>query len=90
MSILVYTKRVKTAVKKWGNSLGFRIPKGVADRLNLEDGTPIELELVAGGILLKPVKLRRSRYSMDELLEGVSRKTIHPLEDEKPVGREVW
>lgn len=81
---------MKSVVKKWGNSLGFRIPKEIAEKLNLTDGTPIELELVPGGVLLKPSRLRRSRYSIDELLEGVSPTNIHPLEDQELLGREVW
>jgi antitoxin MazE len=81
---------MKTAIKKWGNSLGFRLPKGIAEQLNLKDGTAVELELVAGGVLLKPSRVRRSRYNIEELLEGVSRDSIHPLEDDDPVGREVW
>ncbi|HEU4741630.1 MAG TPA: AbrB/MazE/SpoVT family DNA-binding domain-containing protein [Meiothermus sp.] len=81
---------MKTAIRKWGNSLGLRLPKGIAEQLGLKDGSSIELELVAGGVLLKPSKVRRSRYSIDELLRGVSRQKIHPLEEETPVGREVW
>lgn len=81
---------MKTEVKKWGNSLGFRIPKRITEQLGLQDGSSIELELVADGVLLKPSKLRRSRYSIDELLEGVTRENLHPLEDDAPIGREVW
>ena len=81
---------MKTEVKKWGNSLAFRLPKGITEQLGLRDGSSIELELVPGGVLLKPAKVRRSRYSIDELLQGVSRKTIHALGDDPPMGREVW
>lgn len=81
---------MKTEIKKWGNSLGFRLPKGIVEQLNLRDGSAVELELVTGGVLLKPTKLRRSRYNIEELLEGVSRDSIHLLEDDEPVGREVW
>lgn len=88
--IQVYTFGMKTAIRKWGNSLGFRLPKGIAEQLELRDGSAIELEIVPGGVLLKPSKVRRSRYSVDELLKGVSRAKIHPLEEDTPVGHEVW
>jgi len=72
---------MKTAIKKWGNSLGFRLPKGIAEQFSLRDGSSIELELVPGGILLKPSKVRRSRYALDDLLKGVNRDKIHKFEE---------
>jgi antitoxin component of MazEF toxin-antitoxin module len=81
---------MKTQVKRWGNSLAFRIPQSIGQQLGIVDGTPLELEVRADGVLLKPAKLKRSRYSITDLLEGVSPKAIQPLDDDPPTGLEVW
>ena len=78
-----------TRVRKWGNSLGLRIPRSFAAEMGVEDGSPVDLSVHEGEIRVRPV--RRRAYSLDVLLEGI--------EDEqpprrgatgRPVGREIW
>ena len=78
-----------TRVRKWGNSLGLRIPSSFAAELGVEDGSPVDLTLQNGEIRLRPH--RRRRYSLATLLESITERNRHGAVDSgRRVGREVW
>ena len=52
-------------VQKWGNSLGVRVPKALAEQLGLHDGSEIEMVLRDGEIVISPV---RRTYALADLL----------------------
>ena len=80
---------MRVAVQKWGNSLAVRIPKAVAVESKLRQGSELELRLVNGSMLLRPI--RRKRHLLAELLRGITKENVHPeMEWGGPVGREVW
>lgn len=57
---------MQVQLTKWGNSLGLRVPKDIAERLRLTEGARVELETdEAGRIIMTPA---RRRYTLDELL----------------------
>ena len=45
-----------TNVERWGNSLAVRIPKAVAEKLSIEEGSEIQLTVTDKGIELIPKK----------------------------------
>ena len=78
-----------TTVAKWGNSLAVRIPQNLAKEMHLLEGAEIELGVVNGALVIKP--RRRKRYSLDELVEGITPENLHAeVEDGLAVGNEVW
>lgn len=82
----------KARVQKWGNSLGVRIPKAMADELSLSDGADVELVLSNGTIALRPVVPKRKRHKLSELLAAFDpKKHRHDEEDWDwaPVGKEI-
>jgi antitoxin MazE len=78
-----------TKIQKWGNSLGVRIPKPLAEQLGLAEGSQVDLR-VRGGELV--VRLKKPReYSLPELLSRVTHENLHRETDTGPaVGREEW
>jgi antitoxin MazE len=77
-----------TQIGKWGNSLAVRIPGTYAKDLDLKEGMELDVSLVEGGLLLRPC---RGRYTLEELLEGVTPENIHGETDwGEAVGRESW
>ena len=57
---------------RWGNSLAVRIPKAIADSLNVSDGRRAEIRVENGALVLRPppqANHRKPRYTLDELLE---------------------
>jgi antitoxin MazE len=80
---------VNATIQKWGNSLALRIPQAVARDTQLQNGSVVSLAVRKGVVVIEPVK--KTKYRLDDLLKGVSKKNIHASLDTGPaVGREVW
>jgi len=78
-----------TEVPKWGNSLGIRIPKSVAEQAELADGTEVDLE-ARGGVLAVRARRRRGRYTLAGLLaKAKGPSPYRSLSQDRPVGREL-
>ena len=77
---------MEIVVKKWGNSLGVRIPKIMAKGLNLKDGSCVEIEDTNGNIIISP-----KRNTLSDLLGRINKSNIH---DEicfgNSMGKEIW
>jgi len=79
---------MRTEVGKWGNSLAVRLPKAVAEELGLTAGTPVELILRDGTIV---IARRSPRYELTDLLASVHAKNLHEAFDTQDArGREAW
>ncbi len=80
---------MKTKVQKWGNSLALRIPKSFAAETKIGPDTEVDLSLVEGKLVVTPLK--RSKYSLEQLVEGITEENTHAEVDTgEPVGKEVW
>jgi antitoxin MazE len=74
-------------VQKWGNSLGIRIPKPLAQGARLEEGTAVEIRPTKDGLLIKA--LRRRKHSLRDLVSRITPRSRHGEIDLGPdVGRE--
>ncbi|TMB73269.1 MAG: AbrB/MazE/SpoVT family DNA-binding domain-containing protein, partial [Chloroflexi bacterium] len=79
-----------TRIRKWGNSLGLRIPKAIARNARVQEGTTVMLGVSHGRLVVAPLEARRA-YELETLLAGVTRKNVHTAVDTgDPVGRERW
>ncbi|MFN3653197.1 MAG: AbrB/MazE/SpoVT family DNA-binding domain-containing protein [Armatimonadota bacterium] len=80
---------MRTRVGKWGNSLAIRIPRSFAEEAQVAEETVVELTLVEGGLLVRPV--RSVTPGLEALLQQVSEDNLHSEQDFGPAaGREVW
>ncbi|MEN8149865.1 MAG: AbrB/MazE/SpoVT family DNA-binding domain-containing protein [Planctomycetota bacterium] len=76
-------------VRKWGNSLGIRIPKAIAEMLSISDGSELELEVRDGVLLLTP--RRDDRPDLADLVARIRPGNRHDeIDTGRPRGREVW
>lgn len=46
-----------TTIQKWGNSLAVRIPKAFAEEVGLGQGSKVNIQIVNGQIVIKPITL---------------------------------
>lgn len=77
-----------TQVSRWGNSLGLRLPKSVAQEAQLGEGDNVDVSVDNGVIVIRP---SRPRYSLDELVKRISPKNRHGESDwGAPEGHEMW
>ncbi|MFB6366105.1 AbrB/MazE/SpoVT family DNA-binding domain-containing protein [Paenibacillus elgii] len=71
-------------VQKWGNSLGIRIPRSLALKVGLEEGSEVDLDVEDGHLVIKPKSSTR-----DELLAQVTPENLHKeVSTGGPQGRE--
>ena len=76
-------------IQKWGNSLGVRIPKSLAVEAQVEAGSTVDIRVENGDLIIRPV--RRRRYVLSELIEGVSSRNLHEeISTGDPIGRDAW
>lgn len=75
---------MRTTVRKWGNSLGIRIPNLVAEDAHLEEGTEVELAFRDGELVMTPV------LSLAELVARITPDNLPELIDDTPRGGELW
>jgi antitoxin MazE len=77
-----------TQIARWGNSLGLRLPKSVAQEARLDEGDSVDVSVRNGAIVIRPT---RPAYSLDDLVSKITAKNRH---DESawgaPQGREAW
>ena len=79
---------MQAQIGKWGNSLAVRIPGAYARELGLREGSDLDVALVNGGLLLRP---RARKYTLDELVAGITPENLHGETDwGPPVGGEAW
>ena len=78
---------MEAIVKKWGNSLGIRIPNLIVRELSLKDGSFVDIKDKKGEIIIKP----KEKNKLSELLSKINEKNIHSeVEANGPVGNEIW
>jgi antitoxin MazE len=78
-------------LKKWGNSLGLRIPRQLATSLNLDETVTLELLEVDGTLVLKK---KQVSPSLDALLASIPADFTYPDDvtefvHSSPLGQEL-
>ena len=77
-----------TVVDRWGNSLGVRLPKLIAAAVGLSEGDRVTIDVENGAVIVRRAK---PKYTLEELLDGMTPKNVHPEIDwGPPVGKEIW
>lgn len=80
---------MRTNIQKWGNSLAVRIPKAFVKEARVAYGTPVDLSVDDGKIVIKPQA--ETKYTLDKLLGGVTKSNLHAeVATGKKAGREAW
>jgi antitoxin MazE len=78
---------METIVKKWGNSLGIRIPNLIVRELSLKDCSFVDIKDRKGEIIIKP----KEKNKLSEILSKINEKNIHAeVETNGPIGNEIW
>jgi antitoxin MazE len=69
---------MQVSVAKWGNSLGVRVPKDIAARVGLREGSRVEMIAEGDRIVLT---VARPAYTLEELLVGTTPEAMHEAFD---------
>lgn len=76
-------------ISGWGNSLGVRLPRAVAESVGLREGDRVCIDVQDGSVIIRPAK---PRYTLNELLAGTTPEMLRSeTQVEGIVGAEdVW
>lgn len=66
---------MKSNIQKWGNSLGVRIPRSIAEELSLHSGITVEIKIEDDHIVIYPKK-----SLLSELVNKITEENRHALE----------
>lgn len=76
-------------IRKWGNSLGFRLPGLIAKQAGLNEGSKVSVQIIDNNVVVVPIK--DTDYKLDELLEKINDKNIHKeIDAYYSIGNETW
>ena len=78
---------METIIKKWGNSLGIRIPNFIVKELSLKEGSSVQIEDEGDKIIITP---KRKQY-LSEMLKDITDENLHnEIETDSIMGNEIW
>lgn len=77
---------MQSRIQKWGNSLGLRIPKAIAQQAGLNEGTTVDFSVRGNTIVINP-----QRYSLEKMLLQITPDNVHKeIDTGAIVGKEIW
>jgi antitoxin MazE len=75
-------------IRKWGNSLGIRIQKSVAEEAHIKENSTVRVSVSDESIVITPVT--KNAY-LKELVDKITPENMHPEFDfGERVGKEEW
>jgi len=77
---------MKGTIKKWGNSLAWRIPKDIAQQFDLEDGKKISISIDNNSITIRPEEV----FTIDDFMVGLREDNRHDEIETDYVGKEKF
>ncbi|CAN5813400.1 AbrB/MazE/SpoVT family DNA-binding domain-containing protein [soil metagenome] len=77
---------IQVQIAKWGNSLGLRVPRDVAARVGLTEGSRVDVEASEDGRII--ITRSRRRFTLEQLLAGMDPGKEHVAIDDAPKGEE--
>ena len=79
---------MRVTVNRWGNSLGVRIPRAVAEDARITEGSVVDVRVENGRLVAEPVS---DELTLDALLAGITDENLHDEQFADPArGREAW
>ena len=78
---------MQVAIKKWGNSVGIRIPAVLLNSLKLQPESLVNIQEENGRLVIEPI---RPKYQLDQLLAQINDENLHQEMDfGAAVGKEI-
>mgnify|MGYP002717738815 FL=1 len=75
-------------MRKWGNSIGVRIPAVILTELNLSAEKKVDVRAEAGRIIIEPII--DSQETLEQLLGQITPDNVHSeIDFGQPVGKEL-
>ena len=77
---------MSVTLRKWGNSIGVRLPKPMLEQIGLHEGSKVDVAVEGDRLVI-----RRRRVTLDELLARCKPENRpYPIDFGPPVGKELF
>jgi len=77
---------MEVSIKKWGNSLGIRIPQNILTKLKIKESQKLDIHIENSSIIIKPIA-----DELDLLLKQINSENAHNECDfGSSQGNEIW
>jgi antitoxin ChpS len=60
--------KVEVKIQQWGNSASIRLSSAVLAEMHVAIGDRLELDVSTAGMIAKPVKQTKPRYTLEDLM----------------------
>ncbi len=80
---------MELTVEKWGDDLAVRLPATLVEDLDLCEGSKVSIEKIEQGWILKRIT-PLPKFSLSQLAEGIAPENLHQVDEDHPVGKEIW
>ena len=78
---------MEAVVKKWGNSLGIRIPSIIARELSLKDGSRVNIDNRGKEIVITSIQ----KNKLSDMISKINEQNLHAeIDTGESVGKEIW
>ena len=78
---------MQVALKKWGNSLAFRVPKDILKSLNIDENSTFELSIHNGKLIAEPT----NKLKLEDLVSQINDTNLHTeIYSGEAIGNEEW
>jgi antitoxin MazE len=87
---------MQTAIVKWGNSQGVRLPKAFLQNINISENETVDIILQNDAIVIKKSEQKKHRTTKERLLDfygkQYARKRLvqNEIDWGAPAGKETW
>lgn len=83
---------MRTRIRKWGNSLGVRIPRALAEAARVAEGATVDLAVRGGRLVVRRVAPKaEAPLDLQSLVRRITPRNRHREVDfGGPVGAEAW
>ena len=65
-------------ISKWGNSLGLRLPRALAQQIGVSEGQKVNVIAEGGRLVVEPVA---PRYRLEDLIANMTPEAMHDAYD---------
>ena len=78
---------MSTKIRKWGNSMGIRLPKTLMEKVNLSVNSEVEIECKNQKIIIFS---KKTPIQLKDLLSQITKNNLHSEDSHIRVGKEIW
>lgn len=85
--------KMQVTLRKWGNSLGLRIPYQIAENLEITENSQVSLVVEADCLIIRK-EIPKPNLNLEEILDSIPENFEYPEDiadyvDSEPVGNEL-